>query len=273
MLPTVFAGSARHRPEGEWRRVRPRPFTVTVCRTEAWQVHIDNLELENILPLSEAEQLRGTISTDPTGIGVAHDHFGKAGALKKDVLRNLDPMTFGVRITGDLGRLEPPCCCTIRLTSLSFSRPQRDVPQKHWQIVLAQWVRTLGSTGQAAAPSSVRGGGWHGVLLMVRSPVTWLTSSSFHTFWLLLAPSICGVTVPEQRRGLMHPRGLGIVCQQMSHGIEDKDGAGVWETALAPPRGRGYTLLCLRRFRQSLPCWGSHGRSGQGTQDQGDHLL
>ena len=68
MPPTVFAGSGRLRPEGEWRRVRTSPFTANVSRARAWQAYIDNLELQKILPRSEAEQLRGTISRDPTGV-------------------------------------------------------------------------------------------------------------------------------------------------------------------------------------------------------------
>ena len=111
ILPTVFAV----RPEGEWRRVRPSPFTANVCRARTCQVYIDSLELQKILPQSEAEQLPGTISKDPMGIGVAADHFGKVGALEKDVLWNVDTVTLGVRILGDFVRLEPACCNTIRL--------------------------------------------------------------------------------------------------------------------------------------------------------------
>ena len=102
--------------------------------TRAWQVYIDNLELQLTLPRSEAEQLRGTISKDPTAVTVAYDYFGSPGADEKEVLRNLGTVTLGVRILGNLGRLEPSCA--MRLVSLTFFvLTQRTVPRKHWQIV------------------------------------------------------------------------------------------------------------------------------------------
>ena len=186
ILPTVFAV----RPEGEWRRVRPSPFTANVCRARTCQVYIDSLELQKI-PQSEAEQLPGTISRDPTGIRVAADHFGKVGALEKDVLRNLYPMTFGIRMIGNSSRLEPPCCYMLR----------------------------------------------HGVLLMVRPPVTWLTRSSFHTFWLLLAPSICGGTEVS-----CIPVGWGRVCvSKCLKALWIKTARGCWRLRCPPQRKRLYS--------------------------------
>ena len=73
MLRTWFAGDATLCHEGKWRRDRPNPFTVKVCGARAWQVYIGNVELQEILPRSEAEQLRGTISKDPRAVMMADD--------------------------------------------------------------------------------------------------------------------------------------------------------------------------------------------------------
>ena len=68
----------------------------------AWQVYIDNLELQVVLPPCEAEQLRGTIPKNPRAVIMADDPFESPGADEKDVLRNLGTVTLGVRRLGDL---------------------------------------------------------------------------------------------------------------------------------------------------------------------------
>ena len=97
VLRTGFPGSAG-------LRNRPSPFTAKVRDERAWQFYFNNLELQEILPRNEADQLRGTISKDLTAVMVAYDHFGSPGA-DRDALRNVDTVTLGVQIPGDLGRL------------------------------------------------------------------------------------------------------------------------------------------------------------------------
>ena len=46
MQRTGFPGSAGLRSEGEWRPDRSSPFTAKVCDARAWQVYIDNFELQ-----------------------------------------------------------------------------------------------------------------------------------------------------------------------------------------------------------------------------------
>ena len=62
MLRVGFSLSANLPREAEWRRDRPTPLTP--FDRDAWEVYIDNLEMQEILPETEARALRGTVSKD-----------------------------------------------------------------------------------------------------------------------------------------------------------------------------------------------------------------
>ena len=58
---------------------------------------------------------------------------GSLGSDDKDVLRNLDTVTLGVRILGDLGPLSRLGGHRMRLVSLTlFVLTQKTAPRKHW---------------------------------------------------------------------------------------------------------------------------------------------
>ena len=73
------------------------------------------------------------------------------------MLRNLDAVTLGVRIPGDLGRLKPPCGYTLRLVSLIFFvLTQRPVDSRLGAQPVGLWnLRArVGLVGTAVATSS-----------------------------------------------------------------------------------------------------------------------
>ena len=190
----------------------------------------------------------------------------------------------------------------MRLFSLTFFvLSQKGVPRKHWQIVLAGGFASGGSTARALAFSSVCGVGWHDVLLVVRSPATWLTSSPFHAFWLLSAHSIQGVPFSGTVTCSDASPWRGAVCVSHGTGIKTAwhlpeeevtlfsafDGIGgfflAWDrlglagtcpvnpASIRVPRRTGLCQAPGRHLRDRPR--GSQGHPGQDTQSQGDRLL
>ena len=108
-------------------------------------------------------------------------------AHEKDVLRNLHMVSFGVRIPGDLVRLQPPCGNTMSL--IYFVLLQRVVPRKHRHIVLARWVRVW-ELNCSSFGTFECAGGWPTRSSSVGPlPRDVFASSPFLAFWLLSAAS------------------------------------------------------------------------------------
>ncbi len=143
MLRPQFSLSAGLPHEGEWRRDRPAPLTAFDSR--AWEVYIDNLEMQEVLPRDEALALKGSISGDLARSRAAYAAFGSPGADDKDCLRQLEWTALGERINGELGRKEPPLGYVLRVISLTWwLLAQQSVMLKHVQICLGRWVRVFG---------------------------------------------------------------------------------------------------------------------------------
>ncbi|CAK0819392.1 unnamed protein product, partial [Prorocentrum cordatum] len=123
------------------RKWRERFLEPAVWR--AWQVYIDNLDVLEVTEWWHAAQLKQEGLCDAAPLARArYEAQGMPRSETKSVARELQTVSLGEAIDGELGTIGPPKEFVLRLVSLTLETISREkVAQKWMQIFAGRWVR------------------------------------------------------------------------------------------------------------------------------------
>ena len=119
----------------EVRKNLPFPISGKSGDTTLWSVYIDNLNEDEIFQWWDAPV--GTTCAAMSAADARYVDWDSPSSTDKAVNRQPDRQSLGVRISGELGRLDSPATYILRLIGLACWLCSQDVVYLRWLQVLA----------------------------------------------------------------------------------------------------------------------------------------